>query len=197
MIDNYRAIKNKVERYTTAMVLPNTDERLKIPWSVKLSMIQITPKSAVKERKVWSQMIPYVTVWYVERALNFVTNFNRGIKIIDKWVKEELTSKWQTKYDAWVQCDCYAVIDWNRIERSVFGSRQMFGNPAVSSYAVYEAARSQATKSFADTLGIWSDKARAENEKIEKAREIIEAENIDDLTTDFSSWATQPKQSDQ
>lgn len=195
MIENYKAIKSKVEKYTTGMVLPNTSEWLGIPWSVKLSMIQITPKSAVKERKVWSQMIPYVTVWYVERALNFVTNFNRGIKIIDKWVKEYIqkNSRWEDveQFDVWVQCDCYAVIDWNRIERSVFGSWKMSKNKAVSDWSVYEAARSQATKSFADTLWIWSDKARAESEKIEKAREIIEAENIDDLTSNFNWWAMQ------
>lgn len=189
--EEYKKIKQKVQKYTTWMVLPNTSDWLNIPWAVKLSMIQVTPASAVKTRKVWSQNVPYVTVWYVERALNFVTSFQWWIKVIDKWINEITLKEGKKKYDAWVQCDCYAVIDWIKIERSVFWSWVMYDNPAVSSFAVYEAARSQATKSFADTLWIGSDKIWNENEKIEKAREIIEAENIDDLVDNFHWWATQ------
>lgn len=189
--EEYKKIKQKVQKYTTWMVLPNTSDWLNIPWSVKLSMIQVTPSSAVKTRKVWSQDVPYVSVGYVERALNFVTSFQWWIKVIDKWLNEISIKEGKKKYDAWVQCDCYAVLDWVRIERSVFWSWVMYDNPAVSSFAVYEAARSQATKSFADTLWIGSDKIWSENEKIEKAREIIEAENIDDLVSNFKWWATQ------
>ena len=65
----------------------------------------------------------------------------------------------------------------------------MFENPAVSDFSVIEASRSQATKSFADTLGIWSDALINENEKIQEARrnmEIIEAPSLDEIAQGFN-----------
>jgi hypothetical protein len=51
----------------------------------------------------------------------------------------------------------------------------MYDNPAISSFSVIEAARSMATKSFADTLGIASDKLSKEFDEMRKQKEI---ENI-------------------
>ena len=51
----------------------------------------------------------------------------------------------------------------------------MFDNPAVSKFAVIEAARSMATKSFADTLRIASDKLSKE---LDEVREKVQQENI-------------------
>ena len=65
----------------------------------------------------------------------------------------------------------------------------MFENPAVSDFSVIEASRSQATKSFADTLGILSDALINENEKIQEARrnmEIIEAPSLDEIAQSFN-----------
>ena len=47
----------------------------------------------------------------------------------------------------------------------------MYKNPAVSKFVVMEAARSIATKSFADTLGIASDKLSKEFDGLREKRE--------------------------
>jgi len=60
----------------------------------------------------------------------------------------------------------------------------MYDNPASSDFSVIEAARSIATKSFADTLGIASDKLELENEKLQKRRKDAEASVIDDNAFD-------------
>jgi len=182
----YSKLKEVWEKYTSAVVLPTTDDRTKTAWTVKLSMLQITPPKMIKSRMIWKQKIPYVSIDYVERALNFVSNFQRGIKITDKWFESSPTSK-SVKYQAWVQCDCYIVLDWNRIERSCFGAWTMYENPATSKFNVYEAAKSQATKSFADTLGIWSDAMRSENQAIQKARNEIIETDLDEATEWFTS----------
>lgn len=186
----FERIKEQAKQYTTAIVLPPNDKWLEVPCTQKLSMLQTTPESMIKKRKVGSTVIPYVSIDYVERALNFVSNFNRGIRIVDKWIKEytKTTNNWKELkvYDAWVQCDCYIVLWDVKIERSVFGTRQMYENPAVSDFVVYESARSQATKSFADTLGIGSDSIRVENQKIEEARKKILEWGYTD--TDVLDW---------
>jgi len=63
----------------------------------------------------------------------------------------------------------------------------MYDNPASSDFSVIEAARSIATKSFADTLGIASDKLELENEKLQKRRKDAEASVIDDNAFDWFS----------
>lgn len=60
----------------------------------------------------------------------------------------------------------------------------MYSNPAVSDFAVLESARSIATKSFADTLWIASDKLSKEFDDLRKAKEDI---NIKDATSGFTS----------
>jgi len=60
----------------------------------------------------------------------------------------------------------------------------MYWNPAISNFAVLEAARSIATKSFADTLWIASDKLSKEFDDLRKAKEEV---NINDATNGFTS----------
>jgi len=177
------SIKEIGLKYATAVVMPLTDAWMHSPATTKLAIFQKTPQTVVKTRKVWSKDVPYVTIGYVERVLNFVSNFQRWIKVVEKWIKiyEQKNSAWfeVEQYDAWVQCDCYIVLDWHRIERSVFGIWKMSKNKAISDWAVYESARSQATKSFADTLWIWSDKwwseaANNKREYIQKELDVLD-----------------------
>lgn len=157
--------------YTNGMVLPKKD-LLNLSAQQKLIICQITPEKAIKKWPVW----PYVPIWYVERCLNFVSNFNRWLKVQREWVKTYENKNWKTIHDARVLADFYIVMDGTRVERSCYGTRQMYWNNAVSDFAVLEAARSIATKSFADTLGIASDKLSKE---FDDRRKIIEWENIE------------------
>ena len=155
---------------------------MKIDWSTKLAIFQHTPKSVIKERKIWWETVKYVPVGYVERVLNFVSNFKRWIQVVDKWIKavQVQTSKWpKDAFDAWVQCDCYIYLWDHRIERSVFWSWRMFKNKSISDFTAYEAARSQATKSFADTLWIWSDKAQSQDDRDVRKWKFEEVDEID------------------
>lgn len=192
-MNKYEQQKDIAIQYTTALVLPADNQWLAIPWTIKLSMLQITPDKVVKKRKVWNTTVPYVSIDYIERALNFVSNFQRGIRIVDKWIKQytKTTNAWKELqvFDAWVQCDCYIVLGGNRIDRSCFGAWQMYENPAISDYSVYESAKSMATKSFADTLGIGSDKIWVENQAIEKARDALLKESYSD--NDVLEWFDQ------
>ena len=183
--------RQKLLTYTNWMVLPSS-ELMSLSWVDKLKICQITSKKAIKKWPHWH----YVPIGYIERCLNFVSNFNRGLKVQREWIEchEVTTKKWKTKvYDAWVIADFYIVLDWQRIERSCYGTRQMFQNPSISNFVVLEAARSIATKSFADTLWIASDRISKEQDELREKREseVIESESINDLTTNFTPWATQ------
>jgi len=46
--------------------------------------LQKTPDKVVKTRTIQNKSIPYVEIDYVERALNFISNFDWGYTIIDK-----------------------------------------------------------------------------------------------------------------
>jgi hypothetical protein len=177
--------------YTNWMILPNSELML-LSWIEKLKICQITSKKAIKKWPHWY----YVPIGYIERCLNFVSNFDRWLKVQREWIEcnEVTTKKGKTKvYDAWVIADFYIVLDGKRIERSCYGTRQMYQNPSISNFVVLEAARSIATKSFADTLWIASDRISKEQDELREKREseVIESENIDDLTTNFTPWVTQ------
>lgn len=181
--------KRVVNGYTIGNVLPKLDI-LSLPSVEKLMYMQITPDRAIKTRKIWSTEVPYVEIGYVERALNFVSNFNRGCKIVDKGIVEYTNTKGKDICEAWVQCDFYVVMDGTKIERSTFWSWVSYANPAVSKFAVYQSALSIATKAFADTLGIGSDKKDVENAGIKKAREELQEATLGEVTEWFTTSST-------
>ena len=166
--------------YTNGMVLPN-EELMNLPWKTKLMISQITPEKVLKKWPLWV----YVPIGYIERCLNFVSNFDWGLKVQREFVKSYENKNWKTIHDARCLADFYIVIDWKRIERSCYWTRQMYWNPAVSDFAVLESARSIATKSFADTLGIESDNLSKEFDDLRKQREkeVIDSEVLDGFTT--------------
>ncbi|HNG97865.1 MAG TPA: hypothetical protein PLW93_06325 [Candidatus Absconditabacterales bacterium] len=165
--------------YTNGMILPSKS-LLEIDSTEKLIMCQITPKKAIKKGPIGN----YVPIGYIERCLNFVSNFNRGCKVQREGVNTYINKNGKEIHDAWVLADFYITLDGVKIERSCYGTRQMYGNPAISNFAVLEAARSIATKSFADTLGIASDKLSKEFDDLRKAKEEV---NINDATNGFTS----------
>lgn len=162
--------RKQLLQYTNGMVLP-ADDLLKLPDDIKLRICEITPVKALKQ---WPHG-NYVPVGYIERCLNFVSNFNRWLKVQREHYEQTLSKNGKIVHQARVIADFYIYINWNRVERSCYGSWQMFDNPAVSKFAVIEAARSIATKSFADTLWIASDKLSKE---LDEVREKIQQENI-------------------
>lgn len=159
------------------MILP-TDNLLWLSARDKLILCQITDPKVILKWPIW----PYVPVWYIERCLNFVSNFNRGLKVQREWVKTYENKNWKTIHDAWVLADFYIEIDGVKIERSCYGTWQMYANPAISDFVVLEAARSIATKSFADTLGIASDKLSKEFDELRKQKEEL---NTSTVTANF------------
>lgn len=177
--------KQKVSQYTLWNVLPEVD-RMSVPSEKKLVYLQVTPVKAVKEREIAGKKIPYVSIDYIERCLNFVSNFNRWIEIVDKWFIEFENANKKIVYEARVQAKCYIYLWEKRIERTVFGSRVAYSNPAVSRFAVYESAKSIATKSFADTFWIGSDKIADENNAIKKLKEEYQEVSINQATDWFS-----------
>ena len=164
--------------YTYGMVLPSK-KLIDLDSETKLKILQITPVKVLKQWPHWA----YVPIWYIERALNYISNFNRWVKVEREFYNRKENKNWKIIHDARVLGTFYIVIDWNKIERSCYGSRQMYDNPAISDFAVIEAARSIATKSFADTLWIASDKLSKEFDGIRQEKEEI---NIEWITAKFS-----------
>lgn len=177
---NIETKRKQLLKYTYGMILPSA-ELMQLSATDKLTICQITPEKVIKK---WPQGA-YVPVWYIERCLNFVSNFNwwckvqrEGIKQVKRKVKDKKTGgrKDVDAYDAWVLADFYIELDWRKIDRSCYGSWIMYDNPATSSFNALEAARSIATKSFADTLGIASDKLSKE---FDSQRQDLESSIID------------------
>ena len=186
--------------YTNWMVLPS-ESILDLPAQEKLIICQITPEKALREwpikNKNWDPIL-YVPIWYVERCLNFVSKFKRWLKVQREWmdkytrmVKKRVNgSKVEVEtevFDAWVLADFYIELDWHRIERSCYWSRIMYANPATSNFNVYEAARSMATKSFADTLWIASDRLSKEFDNLREEREAEQTIDMSKVVEWFSN----------
>lgn len=163
------------------MILPS-NELLWLDGMDKLVMCQITDPKVIQKWPMW----PYVPIGYIERCMNFISNFDWWCKVQREFVKTYTNKNGKEIHDARCLVDFYIVIDGKRIERSCYGTRQMYSNPAISDFAVLEAARSIATKSFADTLWIASDKLSKEFDAIRKEREQ-ENISIDDATEGFTS----------
>lgn len=166
--------------YTIWKVYP-ADTMRNLPAEVKLQILQFTPEKALKTRKVWSVTIPYLDIGYIERALNFLDPY-WSCEVIGQPMYKEYTRKktikrdWkevevdQKVFDASVFVRFTIHIGNNILTRTTNGSWQMFENAATSDYSVIQACISQATKSFADTLWIWSDKMELEKAWLQKAR---------------------------
>ena len=182
-------LRRAVTWYTLGNILPSS-EVLDLDATKKLILLQRTPEKAVKERTIWNTTVKYVEVWYVERALNFVSNFQRWQEVVDKGFVEYMadSKKWPRKvYEARVQADFYIILWDRKIERTCFGSWQSFDNPAVSKYSIYSSALSIATKAFGDTLGIGSDKKDIENASLQKAKDQLEIPTIQEVSEKFTS----------
>ena len=163
--DEIQQQRTELLTYTKWMVLPPRT-LMDLSAEHKLIICQITPPTIVKKWPVGF----YVPIGYIERCLNFVSDFQWWLKV----QREQIVTRQRGNkviYDARCLADFYIVLDGKKIERSCYGARQMPDNPAVSTFAALEAARSIATKSFADTLGIASDKLSKEFDELRTQRE--------------------------
>ena len=174
-----------IKKYLVTQLIDPTVSWMDLHGLEKLAFIQKTPKTAIKTRKINNKEIPYVEIDFVERALNFISNFNWWYTIQDKGMTEAKDEKGRTYYEARVQMQCYIVLDWVRIEKWSFGARKSYQNIAVSKWDTYKSAESNAIKNFALTLWIGWDKRREENDKISQFRE--ESFNEEELIASFNS----------
>lgn len=174
-----------IKKYLVTQLIDPSVSWMDLHGLEKLAFIQKTPSSAIKSRKINNKEIPYVEIDFVERALNFISNFNWGYTIQDKGMTEGKDEKWRTYYEARVQMQCYIVLDWVRIEKGSFGAWKSYQNIAVSKRDTYKSAESNAIKNFALTLWIGADKRWEENEKISQFRE--ESYNEEELIASFNS----------
>ena len=174
-----------IKKYLVTQLIDPSVSWMELHWLEKLAFIQKTPSSAIKSRKINNKEIPYVEIDFVERALNFISNFNWWYTIQDKGMTEAKDDKGRTYYEARVQMQCYIVLDWVRIEKGSFGAWKSYQNIAVSKRDTYKSAESNAIKNFALTLWIWADKRWEENDKISQFRE--ESFNEEELIASFNS----------
>ena len=164
-------VANGIKKYLVTQLIDPSVNWMSIKWLDKLAFIQKTPKTAVKKRTIGNKEIPYVEIDFVERALNFISNFQWWYTIQDKWIEQGKDSKGRTYYEAWVQMQCYIILDWNRIEKWSFGAWKSYENIATSKFDTFKSAESNAIKNFALTLWIGWDKRWEENQSIAQFRE--------------------------
>lgn len=178
-----------IKKYLVTQIIDPSVNWTEIEGISKLAFIQKTPNTAIKTRVIQNKEIPYVEIDYVERALNFISNFNWWYTIQDKGMTEDKDAKGRVYYEARVQMQCYIVLDWVRIEKGSFWAWKSYQNIAVSKWDTYKSAESNAIKNFALTLGIGWDKRREENEKISQFRE--EEFNEEKLVSGFTTNKTE------
>ena len=65
-----------IKKYLVTQLIDPTVSWMDLHGLEKLAFIQKTPKTAIKTRKIKNKEIPYVEIDFVERALNFISNFN-------------------------------------------------------------------------------------------------------------------------
>lgn len=164
-------VANGIKKYLVTQLIDPSVNWMSIKGLDKLAFIQKTPKTAVKKRTIGNKEIPYVEIDFVERALNFISNFQWWYTIQDKGIEQGKDSKGRTYYEAWVQMQCYIILDWNRIEKGSFGAWKSYENIATSKFDTFKSAESNAIKNFALTLGIGWDKRWEENQSIAQFRE--------------------------
>ena len=164
-------VANGIKKYLVTQLIDPSVNWMSIRGLDKLAFIQKTPKTAVKKRVISWKEIPYVEIDFVERALNFISNFQWWYTIQDKGIEEWKDAKWRTYYEAWVQMQCYIILDWNRIEKWSFWAWKSYENIATSKFDTFKSAESNAIKNFALTLGIGWDKRWEENQSISQFRE--------------------------
>ena len=164
-------VANGIKKYLVTQLIDPTVDWMSLKGLDKLAFIQKTPQSAVKKRNIAGKEIPYVEIDFVERALNFISNFQWWYTIQDKGIEVAKDSKGRTYYEAWVQMQCYIILDGQKIEKGSFGAWKSYENIATSKFDTYKSAESNAIKNFALTLGIGWDKRWEENNAISKFRE--------------------------
>ena len=164
-------VANGIKKYLVTQLIDPSVNWMSIRGLDKLAFIQKTPKTAVKKRVISWKEIPYVEIDFVERALNFISNFQWWYTIQDKGIEEWKDAKGRTYYEAWVQMQCYIILDWNRIEKWSFWAWKSYENIATSKFDTFKSAESNAIKNFALTLGIGWDKRWEENQSISQFRE--------------------------
>lgn len=164
MNNEIQKVKKEVYSYLQKAVLSPTNTFSTIPVENKLSLLQFTPKWAVKSRSVWKDTnwnnvyAPYIEIKFVEKALNFLSNFNWGSKKTNEEFIEWKTSKWKDKYEAKVDYDFYIYLWEKKIEKSITWTAMTYQNPATSKFEVIKNARANAVKLFAREFWIWADK---------------------------------------
>ncbi len=180
-------VKKEVYSYLQKAVLNPSNNFATIPVENKLSLLQFTPKWAVKSRSVWKDSFwkdvyaPYVEIKYVEKALNFLSNFNWWSKKVNEECIEWKTAKWKAKYEAKVDYDFYIYL-WNtRIEKSITWTAMTYENNATSKFEVIKNARANAVKLFAREFWIWADKDDEYQNIIYSDRLATQKENWEQL----------------
>lgn len=164
MEKNIDIMKKEVNSYLQKAIISPTNTFSTIPVEQKLSFLQFTPRWAVKSRSVWKDTewenvyAPYVEIKYVEKALNFLSNFNWGSKKVNEEFIEWKTAKWKNKYEAKVDYDFYLYLGNTKIEKSITWTAITYENPATSKFEVVKNARANAIKLFAREFWIWADK---------------------------------------
>jgi hypothetical protein len=68
-------VANGIKKYLVTQLIDPSVDWMSLKGLDKLAFIQKTPKSAVKKRMISNKEIPYVEIDFVERALNFISNF--------------------------------------------------------------------------------------------------------------------------
>lgn len=183
-------------------------EVFEIPQQNKLAFLQVTRPAWQKSRKIgWKyvekkrvdEFASYIPIRKAERLLNFLFNFQWDSEIIKHEYSTGISktkSGEKTVHDAFVIVKFTCNFFGKERVKTVSWSWKMYDNPAISKFAVMQAAISQATKNFAKLYGIGADlnddiEDRFAEKQVTEATPEETDSNMKGLLEDFTNNATE------
>lgn len=167
-----------------------------VPTHLKLTLLQKTPTSFIKERRIGKKMVPYIEHAFSEKALNLVFNFNVSNEVSDlqfreykeEYYDDETRTKKQRNV---VEAECkvkftFRDMSGNEISRTVYSSHKQYQNSAITRGDAMKGAISKSWTIVARTFGIGSDLKDAE----EKAYRDVEESETEQAATKPSKTFT-------
>jgi len=142
----------------------------KLPIEGRMSILQKTPKTFIKERDLAGKKIKYVEHTYSRKALNFVFNFNYSCVIVSK----EYTEHKVNGKDV-VDAECELLFTFQlpsgAIIRSVVSSHRQYPNAALTKTDAMKAAISKAYTKVAQTFGMATEEEYVPQAEVEEPKE--------------------------
>jgi len=167
-----------------------------VPFEDKLTILQITPATYIKEREIGGKTVKFIEHTYAKKCMNFIFNF-----LVDSEVVREDWNEYQEEYYDYKDKNCKksqagkiipikkertvteaSVVmkftmtypDGSIHSRTVRASHKGYPNPALTKSNIMEAAHSKTWSKLAATYGVGSELDKVQEDKAYEQPEEVE-----------------------